>query len=201
MSELSRFVNTNGMVSSKVIAEKFNKRHDNVLRDFQELRKSLPADFIALNFEENRITTLQGKKELSEVNMSRDGFSLLVMGFNGHAALKWKVRFLSAFNEMEQTIAAEIPALKSEIARLQSDRMALPPAKRQHGNKGLVWVPVAVETLFGPTIEYKKAPKTDPRFSDASRMEGEINRLSKLMGGMNRKVQELSDALALYRRR
>ena len=115
--------------------------------------------------------------------------------------MQWKEKFLSAFNAMEKTIIDEIPALRSQIAQLQRERLALPQAKKPHGNKGMVWVPVAVETLFGPQLEYRKAAKTDPRFSDISHMEGEINRLSRLAGGMTRKIQELSDAMALRRRR
>ena len=34
--------------------------------------------------------------------MNRDGFSLLVMGFTGAKALEWKLKYIEAFNEMEQ---------------------------------------------------------------------------------------------------
>ena len=33
--------------------------------------------------------------------MNRDGFSLLVMSFTGEKALKWKIKYINAFNEME----------------------------------------------------------------------------------------------------
>ena len=36
--------------------------------------------------------------------MTRDGFSLLVMGFTGKEALKWKLKYIEAFNLMEKTI-------------------------------------------------------------------------------------------------
>ena len=36
--------------------------------------------------------------------MNRDGFSLLVMGFTGKEAMKWKLAFLEAFNRMEAEI-------------------------------------------------------------------------------------------------
>ena len=36
--------------------------------------------------------------------VSRDGFSLLAMGFTGKKALDWKLKFLSAFNAMEQAL-------------------------------------------------------------------------------------------------
>ena len=34
--------------------------------------------------------------------MNRDGFTLLVMGFTGKQALKWKIKYIEAFNNMEQ---------------------------------------------------------------------------------------------------
>lgn len=36
--------------------------------------------------------------------MSRDGFTLLAMGFTGPEALQWKLRYIEAFNQMESTI-------------------------------------------------------------------------------------------------
>ncbi|WP_432442364.1 Rha family transcriptional regulator, partial [Campylobacter coli] len=37
-------------------------------------------------------------------NLTRDGFSLLAMGFTGKEALQWKILFIDAFNEMERII-------------------------------------------------------------------------------------------------
>ena len=36
--------------------------------------------------------------------MNRDGFSLLVMGFTGKKALEWKLKYIKAFNQMEEQI-------------------------------------------------------------------------------------------------
>ncbi|PCM56700.1 hypothetical protein CP502_07335, partial [Campylobacter sp. BCW_8712] len=36
--------------------------------------------------------------------ITRDGFSLLVMGFTGEKAYKWKIEFIKAFNEMEKRL-------------------------------------------------------------------------------------------------
>lgn len=38
--------------------------------------------------------------------MNRDGFSLLVMGFTGKNAMKFKLEFIGAFNEMERKLKA-----------------------------------------------------------------------------------------------
>ncbi|HEN2104914.1 TPA: Rha family transcriptional regulator, partial [Enterococcus faecium] len=36
--------------------------------------------------------------------MNRDGFSLLAMGFTGSKAINFKLKFIEAFNEMEDVI-------------------------------------------------------------------------------------------------
>ena len=36
--------------------------------------------------------------------MTRDGFTLLAMGFTGKKALEWKIRYIQAFNEMERKL-------------------------------------------------------------------------------------------------
>lgn len=36
--------------------------------------------------------------------MNRDGFSLLVMGFNGDKSLDWKLKYINAFNKMERLL-------------------------------------------------------------------------------------------------
>jgi Rha family phage regulatory protein len=51
MSDLSTVVNTKGMVSSRVVAEKFGKRHKNVLRAVRSIGDEFPSDFYRLNFE------------------------------------------------------------------------------------------------------------------------------------------------------
>ena len=36
--------------------------------------------------------------------MNRDGFSLIVMGFTGKKALDWKLKYIDAFNKMEEEL-------------------------------------------------------------------------------------------------
>ena len=50
-------------------------------------------------------TTYQNRgKDYKEYLMNRDGFSLLAMGFTGKKALQWKLKYIEAFNEMEETL-------------------------------------------------------------------------------------------------
>lgn len=97
------------------VARVFGKRHDNVLRDIQNILKDLReiGDLLGvLNFEETYKETkirgfgkVKGKTRKDPYyNLTRDGFSLLAMGFTGTRALQWKIAFLNAFNQMEKFI-------------------------------------------------------------------------------------------------
>lgn len=100
-------VNQNAVFAdSRIIAEYFNKAHRQVLQSIDNLIENLnEADA------EKSATLFKRKEWINELNrkypyyeMNRDGFSLLVMGFNGKDALKWKLKFIEAFNLMEKTI-------------------------------------------------------------------------------------------------
>ncbi|HIH2271684.1 TPA: Rha family transcriptional regulator [Campylobacter jejuni] len=82
------------------IAAVFEKRHDNIIAQI----KALPQDdFTHLNFKASNYKDSTGRT-LPCYNLTRDGFSLLVMGFTGQKAYKWKVEFIKAFNEMEKRL-------------------------------------------------------------------------------------------------
>ena len=116
MTDLSTLVNPDGMVSSKLIADKFQRRHADVLSSIRKLRSDLTEEFSKRTFSFVENTREIQRGEFSEAFMTRDGFALLAMGFNGKAALQWKCRFLEAFNLMEETVRKEVPALKAKIA-------------------------------------------------------------------------------------
>lgn len=112
------------VVSSREVAEHFGKEHKNVIRAIQDLigqSSKLSADQTAENsavlkmFFESSYSAGTGKKYPMYL-MNRDGFSLLVMGFTGKEALDWKIKYIQAFNEMEQQLNAErISAAASTI--------------------------------------------------------------------------------------
>lgn len=91
------------VVSSLKVAEHFQRRHDNVLREVRNLLETLPQEFSLLNFEERDYLDQRGKLQ-PFYELSRDGFTLVVMGFTGAKALAWKLRYLEAFNAMEQEL-------------------------------------------------------------------------------------------------
>ncbi|MBK1999965.1 Rha family transcriptional regulator [Campylobacter sp. 2018MI35] len=82
------------------IAAVFEKRHDNIIAQI----KALPQDeFTHLNFKVSNYKDSTGRT-LPCYNLTRDAFSLLVMGFTGEKAYKWKIAFIKAFNEMEKRL-------------------------------------------------------------------------------------------------
>lgn len=86
--------------TSLIIANVFEKRHDNIIAQI----KALPQDdFTHLNFKVSSYKDSTGRT-LPCYNLTRDGFSLLVMGFTGEKAYKWKIEFIKAFNEMEKRL-------------------------------------------------------------------------------------------------
>ena len=91
--------------TSLLVAEKFNKLHKNVLRDIENVIQKCPdKDFSRLNFEPRNYQYQSGKNQDREApmyNISKDGFTMLAMGFTGEKAFLWKIAFINAFNKME----------------------------------------------------------------------------------------------------
>ena len=86
----------------KKIKEHFGKRHNDVTEVIRKLlatEKSVTKMFYASKFE------YRGQ-EFPMYLMNRDGFSLLVMGFTGKKAMNWKIKYIEAFNAMEEKLKA-----------------------------------------------------------------------------------------------
>ena len=98
------------VVSSRVVANDFNKRSADVLEKIDNLKVDLSStDFSAL-FIESQYKASNGKMN-KEYLLTRDGFSLIVMGFTGREALQWKLKYIEAFNKMEEIIKNNIPQI------------------------------------------------------------------------------------------
>jgi len=94
--------------TSNQIAAHFGKRHDTVLRAIRNLLAELPEDY-RRNFAEVKTEFTNGKggvQQATAYRITRDGFTLLAMGFTGKEAMQWKVAYLAAFNKMEAELLA-----------------------------------------------------------------------------------------------
>ena len=88
--------------TSRIVAEVFEKEHKNVIRDVEEL---IQKDWLKIE----PMFTLASYKDSygrsqKEYLLTRDGFSLLAMGFTGDRAIEFKMKFIQAFNAMEQEL-------------------------------------------------------------------------------------------------
>lgn len=120
---LVKSVNGIMVADSLQVADCFGKAHKNVLQTIDNLVTNLAAENSATNAEpedyfipaeyQNRGKTY--KKYL----LTRDGFSLLVMGFTGPAALHWKLLYIEAFNKMEKALkeSSDLQLLVSQITK------------------------------------------------------------------------------------
>ena len=89
------------LASSVEVAERFGKEHSKVKRSIQALEKDVAnfGEMFNLSYYEDSY----GRKQ-EEYCMNRDGFSLIVMGFTGKKALEWKLKYINAFNRMEEQL-------------------------------------------------------------------------------------------------
>lgn len=103
-------------VSSLQVASSFGRKHKNVVQSIEKLIEQTSAEnladlFIASNYCDN-----YGRQQKC-YDLTRDGFCLLVMGFTGREALEWKLKYIEAFNQMEDRIRNNSINLEEVIAR------------------------------------------------------------------------------------
>ena len=108
------------VVSSREVANNFEKKHKHVLECIENLKEGV-AEKSADLFIESKYQHPQNKQWYKEYLLTRDGFSLLVMGFTGAKALEWKLKYIEAFNKMEQYIKEQqVPQLtEKQMLQLQ----------------------------------------------------------------------------------
>ena len=122
-TDLITISNDQALTTSLKVAEYFEKQHKDVLKTIANLSGQLStAKFCAL-FNESNYVAQNGKTNKMYL-MNRDGFSLLAMGFTGSKALQWKIRYIDAFNRMEETIRKQQQAVKP-MTTLAKFRMIL----------------------------------------------------------------------------
>lgn len=98
------------VVSSREVANNFEKKHKHVLESIENLKEGVAEKSAGL-FIESKYQHPQNKQWYKEYLLTRDGFSLLVMGFTGTKALEWKLKYIEAFNKMEEYIRNQTPQL------------------------------------------------------------------------------------------
>lgn len=105
-TNLVKIENGQPVTSSRKIAEDFKKRHADVIRAVEKHIDDLHSTQNCVQwFYETSYKDSIGRT-VKEYLMNRDGFALLVMSFsNTRDVLQWKLKYIAAFNEMEQRLA------------------------------------------------------------------------------------------------
>lgn len=120
--------------NSLIVAKMFGKQHKHVLDSLQKItqpKNGLSDEFIKMNFVKGFYTDSTGRK-LPCYNMTRDGFTLLVMGFTGAKAMKFKEAYIKRFNEMEKLIFNVVTVRKDYPMLTEAVKMAHDEPKPYH---------------------------------------------------------------------
>ncbi|BDQ53341.1 Rha family transcriptional regulator [Enterococcus faecalis] len=118
MENLVIMKNQQAVTTSLQVAETFNKNHRDVLAAIDDLKEGVAENYADLFYEDSYIHP-QNKQKYRQIIMNRDGFTLLAMGFTGQKALKFKLKYIEAFNRMEKEIQQpKLPTSKRELALL-----------------------------------------------------------------------------------
>lgn len=114
------------LTNSLLVAEKFGKRHADVIRSIDNilntedelLNAKMRLAFVSTTYEDST-----GKSNPAYI-MNQKGFSILVMGWNGIKALKFKNEFYDAFEAMERSLKEiKTPQTYAEALRRLADEV------------------------------------------------------------------------------
>lgn len=139
------------VVTSLDVAETFGKQHKDVLESIRGIQETInTAEFSALFFE-TTYKALNGKSN-PMYYMNRDGFTLLVMGYNGEKAMQFKLAYIRQFNAMEKALIGKMREREKGIAVRQALTNALKESQeneRMHGHAYSTYTNVIYKSIFG----------------------------------------------------
>lgn len=137
------------VVTSLDVAETFGKDHRHVLRDIRDLKCS--EEFRVSNFGQSTYENTQGKIQPMYL-MTRDGFTLLVMGYTGDLAMSFKEAYIKQFNAMELAQRGKLIEREKGIAVRQALTKALQQSTesaRMHGHAYSNYTNCIYKAVFG----------------------------------------------------
>lgn len=139
------------VVSSLDVAETFEKNHRDVMESIRNIETNISrAEFSALFYLESYKAS-NGKTNPMYL-MTRDGFTLLVMGYTGVKAMQFKLAYIKQFNAMEMTLQGKLIEREKGIAVRQSLTKALQQStenERMHGHAYSTYTNCIYKVLFG----------------------------------------------------
>lgn len=143
------------VVTSLDVAKTFEKEHYHVIEEIRAIReKTSSTEFSGLFYESDYVAS-NGKKNPMYL-MNRDGFTLLVMGYTGEKAMKFKLAYINQFNEMEELLKGKLIEREKGIAVRQSLTKAIQMSKeneRMHGHAYSVYTDIVYRAVFCKTAK------------------------------------------------
>ena len=115
------------MTTSLAVSNVFEKNHRDVLRSIKDLE--IPEDYRERNFAPTFRDVPGPNGSLRKEPMyliTRDGFTILAMGFTGKRAMEFKIKYIEAFNRMEEELRR-----RKENPRIIEDAEALLRRRRE----------------------------------------------------------------------
>lgn len=124
MDEMNQLVfmrELQAVTTSLQLAEAFEKNHQHILRDIDSLKDV--SNFGQMFSNGNEPDSYGRNRRIYYMN--RDGFILLAMSFTGKKALEFKLKYISAFNQMEKVVKEpmQLPTTPQEMLKLVLQNM------------------------------------------------------------------------------
>ncbi|KOS64661.1 ORF6C domain-containing protein [Lysinibacillus agricola] len=155
MNKIVTIQNCQVVTTSLQVAETFEKEHKNVLQSIENIREELDVLKLQQMFFEGNEPDSYGR-DRKTYYMNRDGFTLLAMGFTGKKAFDFKIKYIDAFNQMEQQLnpqpltekdqlkasmrlsletSEEVESLKTEVTEVKQTVQSIVDTMRIDGNQ------------------------------------------------------------------
>lgn len=201
------------VADSRMVAVNFGKRHDHVLRDIEKLIEGLndvkidSPNLGSQNGKESDSPNLGPSQKMffksfymNEQNhrqpqylMTRDGFTLLVMGFRGQKALEWKLKYIDCFNKMEQTL--KTLSESTEKQKRSMDRL-FPSAKSPISYiKANTIADKAVANMFGEPKAIKKEDMTEEQLKARDDVLDDVVKLMEFQTWAPKKITSVTSVI------
>lgn len=139
------------VVTSLDVTETFDKEHYHVIEDIRTIQSKISTPEFSGLFYESDYKASNGKKN-PMYYMSRDGFTLLAMGYTGEKAMAFKLAYIKQFNAMEKALIGKIREREKGIAVRQALTKAIQQSnenERMHGHAYSTYTDIIYKAVFG----------------------------------------------------
>lgn len=139
------------VVTSLDVAETFEKEHYHVIEDIRKISETINRPEFSGLFHLDSYKASNGKTNPMYL-MTRDGFTLLAMGYTGEKAMQFKLAYIKQFNAMEKTLQGKLIEREKGIAVRQSLTKALQQSvenDRMHGHAYSTYTNCIYKSIFG----------------------------------------------------